>query len=156
MPFKKDYYTKRIDETIYDNDARLGVVQAIMRGNEEEGKPGIFSTYRAICKDLNVNIFTAHYLIKQVKYRAKLNQIEGKEARREDKRKEKEKQKQRNMMQERVDEMYNKSMKNEAMRKKCLESAHKAYVQCAKRELKMAEKAAKKQREAIRKNFKVA
>ncbi len=155
MPFKKDYYTKRIDETISDNDSRLGAVQAIMRGDEEE-KPSIFSNYRAICKDLNVNIFTAHYLIKQVKYRAKLSQIEGKEARREDKRKEKEKQKQRNMMQERVDEMYNKSMKNEAMRQKCLESAHKAYVQCAKKELKMAEKAAKKQQEAIQKTFKVA
>ena len=155
MPFKKDYYTKRIDETISDNDSRLGVVQAIMRGDEEE-KPSIFSNYRAICKDLNVNIFTAHYLIKQVKYRAKLNQIEGKEAMKEDKRKEQEKQKQRNMMQERVDERWNMLMKDQAMRQKCLESAHKAYVQCTKKELKMAEKAAKKQQEAIQKTFKVA
>lgn len=155
MSFKKDWYTKRIDESISDDDSHLGVVNAIMRG-DEEGKPGIFSTYRAICKNLNVNIFTAHYLIKQVKYRAKLNQIEGKEARKEDKRKEQEKQKQRNLMQEREDERWNMLMKDQATRQKCLESAHKAYVQCTKKELKMAEKIAKKQREAIRMNFKAA
>ncbi len=155
MSFKKNWYTKRIDENISDDNSRLAFVDAVMCG-DEEGKPSIISTYRAICQNLNVNIFTAHYLIKQVKYRKGLNRIEEKEAKHEQKREAKEKQKERNMMQEREDRRWNMKITDQEMRRRRLEDAHKAYVRYAKKELKMAEKAAKKQTETIRKSFKVA
>ena len=152
MSFVKKWLTKRIDETIPDENYRLGVARAIMQG-DEDGKPGIIATYREICTYLKVNIFTAHYLIKQVRYRDMLSYIVQRETQKEKKRKLREKQRARNLMQEREDRRQNEKSADQAMRNKCLESAHKAYVQYAKKELKMAEKSAIKQRKAIEDSF---
>ena len=152
MAFVKNWCTKRIDETIPDDDDRLEVARAVIQG-DETGTPGIIAAYREICSYLDVNIFTAHYLIKQVRYRDMLNYIVKRETQKEKKRKLREKQRARNLMQEREDRRQNMKSADQAMRNKCLESAHKAYVQYAKKELKMAEKSAIKQRKAIEESF---
>lgn len=139
MLFRKKWYIKRIDNNIPEDSVRFKVAQeALEEYRNGRPKASIISLYNSIGNQLWVGDLSVHHLLKQVKYRKKLKKIEAKEMAKSKKR-----EKQRNLADIRT-------------KQKNMKSAYKAYVQCAKREFKMAEKAAKKQREAIRMSFKAA
>ncbi len=139
MLFRKKWYSKRIDSNIPEDSVRFKIAQeALGEYRDRRAKASRISLYNSIGKQLWVDDPTVHHLLKQVKYRERLKEIEEKEMAKSRKR-----EKQRNLEDTRT-------------KQKNMESAHKAYVQCTKKELKMAEKAAKKQQEAIQKTFKAA
>ena len=148
LPSKK-WYVNRIDKEIPDDSPRLELIRRLMQGSSDNPNPSIISVHRGIRRYLRTDIFTAHHLFMQVKYREKIKEIEQKE-------KQKAKKEARYRMQAMKDQRWGAQLADEAMRQKCLESAKKAYAQYAKREIKMAEKAAEKRAKAMRKNVKVA
>ena len=136
---RKNWYAKKIDTDIPDDSVRLRIARMALHDYRSHW-PNASKRYmyEKIHEQIRITQEGARYLIKQVKYREKLDWLTEKEK------------------QEALNRQWEEKQAMQVAMQKCLENAYKLYVKADKRDQRRFASLAKKQRKAIRKGIQMS
>ncbi len=136
MLSRKNWYIKRLDPDIPEDSLSMTIAKKALNeyryGKSRCNKRYLYGNIR---QQLWTDDKTVAHLLKQIKYREKIQEIERRENRKT------------------AIHQWDESYLDEKHKQRCLQNAQKEYMRYARRERRISEKEAAKQRKLVRESF---